>query len=162
MRATIFMLISIALFATSCNQSKTGNSITDIQQDKAVSNQKMDVPYLIGERYFIKNTVEGQTQTLQITSKNDFDKYFGSATVMGNEGKPTPIDFSKQYVIAVIGEKSEYKVAILPLSLKSEDDTITLQYKVETEEKQTYTSRALLILIVDNKYHRESIEFERR
>lgn len=162
MKTTILILIFTVLLGTiSCDQNKSSKSTSNVQDEKVASNTKTDVPYEIADRYFIKNTVEEQKQTLRITSQSDFDKYFGSATVMGSDGKPTPIDFSKQYVIAIIGEQSDYKVSILPLSLESENNTITLQYKVETGDKQTYTSRALLILVIDNKYS-GSIEFEEK
>ena len=161
MKAIIFTLVSIAILSTSCNQNNNSKSTTNVQHEKAAPNTNSVIPYVVAERYFTKNTVEDANLTLQITSKNDFDKYFGSATVMGNDGKPTPIDFSKQYAITVIGKKSNNKVNILPLSLESENNTITLQYKEETEEKQTHTSRALLILLVDKKYN-GNIKFERK
>jgi len=158
MKTIIFISVLIASLSTSCDTGKTDNTNTMVQEEKILS--ETDVPFTIAERYFVNNTVENIDISLKITSKEDFDKYFGMAATMGNNGIPTPIDFSTQYVIAVIDKKSDNLVTILPESLISDNGTITFRYKTEEKEKQTFTSRALLILIV-NKDYNGNIEFKK-
>jgi len=163
MKTAIFVLVLISVLAVSCNTtSKEGNTSTEINttQEQKITSSKTDVPYAIAERYFVKNDVVDKDLTLKITSKEDFDKYFGMAAVMGDDGKPTSIDFSMQYVLAVIDKKSDLQVTISPLSLTSLDGRIILSYNITTGQKQTYTSRAVLLLIVDNGYSGD-IDFEK-
>ena len=37
----------------------------------------------------------------KITTEEEFNKLFGMATIMGKDGKPTAIDFTKQFVLGV-------------------------------------------------------------
>ena len=89
-----------------------------------------------------------------ITSEQEFLKYFGYATIMGDSGKPTPIDFSKQYVIAVTRPENWYLMSLLPVSLvKRGDGLLKFTYKTtEKDEKQTFSINPFLLVIVDKKY----------
>ena len=40
------------------------------------------------------------------------------ATVMGANGKPTPIDFNKQFVIAVINNETDISTSFTPIKLE--------------------------------------------
>ncbi|AEA45717.1 hypothetical protein [Fluviicola taffensis] len=112
------------------------------------------VPYTVAQRYFVNNTVEdGVFFYPKITNQEEFDKLFGMATVMGKNGSPTPIDFSKQYVIAVIDMISNKEVKLEPKSLLKLGTDITFTY-LKTEETSTSSTyfRRCLILVVDKKY----------
>ena len=61
-----------------------------------------DIPFIVTKNYFTKNTVKrGGLENPKIETKENFDGIFGAATTMN--GKPSEINFSKQYVIAVVG-----------------------------------------------------------
>ena len=60
-----------------------------------------EVPYTKLERYFFKNNAEIPTNP-KIDTREQFDSLFGMATVMGPNGRPTEVDFAKQFVIAVV------------------------------------------------------------
>ena len=90
--------------------------------------------------------------TPKISSQEEFDKIFGMATTMGENGKPTSIDFTKQYVIAVVGQVTDKSTSITVNSLKQNGNVITLNYNQTEGEKQTSFRQPLLLLIVDNKY----------
>jgi len=106
------------------------------------------IDYVQLHNYFIKNTVK-KVKT-KITSQKEFDSYFGAATVMGINGKPTQIDFSKQFVIAVSKEATNYSTSIevTGVALGSMGDVI-VSYKVDKGTKQTYTLRPLTLLAID-------------
>ena len=59
--------------------------------------------------YYLHDTIP-QT-CLKITSQEQFDRYFGPAAFMGKDGEPTPIDFSRELVIA----------KVFPLSSKADE-----------------------------------------
>lgn len=70
--------------------------------------QNLKVPYSEAKRYFVKNTYKSNEISVQkITSQKEFDEIFGMATTMGKDGKPTDINFSKDYVIALIGTETD-------------------------------------------------------
>jgi hypothetical protein len=120
-------------------------------QKKSASPAK--VPFTIANRYFVKNDFQqGMLANPAIYSREEFEKIFGMATVMGKNGTPTPIDFSKQYVIAVIPPATENSVTLKAVSLLKTGSNITLTYSYKEGKKLTYTSQSFLLLIVNAKY----------
>lgn len=113
-----------------------------------------EVPYQIANNYFIKNTFpDAKLQVLKISSEESFNGIFGMATTMGENGKPTEIDFSKSFVIAVIDRASNDTESININSLKSTNGNLNLLYTVLKKEKsESYTMRFASILIVNKKY----------
>jgi hypothetical protein len=124
-----------------------GSTIVLAQKNKIV-------PYTVAENYFVKNSFKTSKElTLKIENKQKFEQVFGMAPLMGNDGNPTIIDFSKQFVLCVIGIESnlgtEYKMKNLS---KNETGKIVLEYQHSDKPEQSYTSQACLIIIVDKKY----------
>lgn len=138
MKTKLFALLSLILiFLVSC---KSTSSISSI-------------PYTKAERYFVKNTVkDGSILLMRFVSQEKFDEYFGMATVMGQDGKPTIINFETQYVIAIIHPSTENDVAFSAYNLQETEDRIVVNYKIEERQKQSYTSRPYLMFVVDQKY----------
>lgn len=151
---TTSKILVIATIASSilvsCNATSTSK---DGAQTETTQTSEIDVPFTEAQHYFVKNTYkEGQLTNPKISTQEDFDKFFGMAATMGPNGKPTPIDFTKQYVIAVIGNVTDKATTLSVNSLKQKGDTITLHYKQLEGEKQSYTIQPLLLLTVDNKF----------
>lgn len=147
-------ILAIAIMASSvfasCNATNTSK---DDAQTETAQTTEIDVPFTEAQRYFVKNTYkEGQLTNPKISTQENFDKFFGMATTMGPNGKPTPIDFTKQYVIAVIGNVTDKATTLSVNSLKQKGDTITLRYKQLEGEKQSFTIQPLLLLRVDNQF----------
>ncbi|MFR9166537.1 MAG: hypothetical protein ACLVKO_10100 [Dysgonomonas sp.] len=154
----LISLLFASFFAVSCHNANKGNdSSSNLELTEDTTD--VEVPYVVGQNYFVKNTVQDSVLTLTLTSQEDFDKYFGMAVTMAEDGKPTPIDFEKQVVITFIDKVSDKSVGITPQSLNLENDKINLQYKIETDTiARSFTSRAFLLLIVDKEYG-ENVEF---
>jgi len=114
-----------------------------------------DVPYSVAKNYFVKNSVkQTDLKNSKIEVKEGFDEFFGPATRMGTEGKPTEIDFSRQYVIAVLGKETDSATEIIPVSLKRDDkNQIILNYRVKRGARQTFKIRPSLIVLVDKSNH---------
>ena len=109
------------------------------------------VPYTIAENYFIRNTVK-DTVPGKITTKADFDRYFGMAATMGKHGQPTPVDFARQYAIVVDLPDTKMNTDVRAISLIRHQADIIFSYKVSKGEKMHYAIRPFLMLIVDNQY----------
>ncbi len=108
--------------------------------------------YETAHNYFVKNTVKPEDPVNgKIDSREKFEAVFGAAATMGKEGRPTPIDFDKQYVIVVIGNETDTATELKPLDLKkdSKNNDITFTYQRTKGEKQSFTIRPSLIIIVD-------------
>lgn len=137
------------LFACNTNTNTTATAVNEISADTAY-----DIPFTTAKNYFLKNTFKADSLVnSKITNQENFDSIFGMATVMGDQGKPTSIDFSKQYVIAIVKPVTDKATALAVESLVKKDNSIILKYRKTEGEKQSFTTRPILLVIVDNAYN---------
>lgn len=123
-------------------------------------NKEISIPYTIAKGYFVKNSFKEVLKNNKITSKATFEKIFGMATVMGVDGKPTTIDFKKNYVIAIVNPINNLSAQVIPIKLiRNNKYNLTLHFKIEEQEAQTYDSQSSLIVIV-NKKHKGKVNLE--
>jgi hypothetical protein len=126
-----------------------GNNETSLNLSAGTITKDTDIPFKVAERYFVKNNVKN-IDNPKIETQEKFDAIFGAAAVMGPNGQPTNIDFTKQYVIAIAPPESNIATTIKAISLqKNSKNEIVLKYKITKGSKQTYSARPVLILIVD-------------
>jgi hypothetical protein len=117
-----------------------------------------NIPYSEAKNYFVNNTFTSEQITNHyITNQSDFEVIFGMGRTMGENGKPTEIDFSKQFVIAVVGKVTDKATLFSVASFKNKGKNIILRYKIIEGEKLTYQSQPFIILVVDSKYKGELI-----
>ncbi|BDD05790.1 hypothetical protein [Aureibacter tunicatorum] len=159
----LFLILAVVFAFASCQSKKSeskensktenNNSATVAEKPIKEKEEKHSIPFTIAQNYFVKNDVD-KLKYPKLKSEEEFDKIFGSATTMGKEGKPTKIDFDKQFVIAVVLPETKYSTTIEPVSLKKKDvDELVFTYKVDTGEKQSYTIKPSLAIIVDKSHH---------
>lgn len=135
--ATVFLLVFAA-----CKEEK--------------SNGTSGIPFTIAKNYFIKNNVK-IIDNPKIENTKKFNEIFGKVFTSAPDGKPTVIDFSKNYVIAVAKPVTNLKTEMVPLTLKkNKKEELVLTYKHITTEKQTFTTRSSFAIIVD-KMHQGTI-----
>lgn len=149
---SIALIIGIAI--VSCH-TKSEKKITETVTPADVI---IDVPYIEAKNYFVKNTFrEDQLSNPKISSQKKFDAIFGMARTMSQNGRPTPIDFRKQYVIAIVNPVTDIATTLSVSSLKQKDNAIILNYDVEEGKKQSFSTQPLLLLVVDTTYQGEVI-----
>ncbi len=128
--------------------------------NKATSAEKSvvssEVPFTVADNYFF-NKGQDIPVNPKITSKELFKQLFGMATVMGENGKPTEIDFSKQFVLAVVLPVTDINTEINPVKVEEKGDTLFYHYDVKTGEKQSFSIQPLSIIILDKKYENKEI-----
>ena len=107
--------------------------------------------YTVAKNYFFKNNQE-IPDDVKITSEEEFHKLFGMATVMGADGKPTAIDFSKQFVIAVVLPVTYVATEIVPERVEVSGDSLLYFYSVKTGDEQSYSIQPISIIILDRQY----------
>ena len=111
-----------------------------------------EIPFYEAKNYSVRNDIQNSVP-VKFENEKDFKEYFGMAAVMGKDGMPTSIDFTKQYVIAVTLPETDTETDINLVSLKKDTTSdIILTYKVITGEKRSYTIVPVRLLIVDKKY----------
>ncbi len=142
-----FVAGALILSISACNSgSKTSENPSGTEQN--IKTEVNAVDFKTAENYFVKNTVE-EAVPAKITSQEEFDKYFGMATTMGDRGKPTPIDFNKEFVIIVDHNNTEKKVEISPIGLNKNEKNLTFAYKVTENGDNGFTTHPFLMIIVD-------------
>lgn len=151
MKKTLFLLVSSVLFLSACTSKSIEKSEEKSQQ--IAEKRSTEVPFIEAKNYFVANTYKDEAlPNPKITSQEEFNKYFGMAATMGENGKPTAIDFSKQYAIAVIGKTTDKATTLQINSLKKDGDSIVLNYSQTEGEKQSYKMRPFLLIVVDHQH----------
>lgn len=146
------LMISCAITPDNNRSAAVSDTATQVLHDKGV-------PYEIARGYFLKNTARVDRPTLiKITSPEKLDEMFGMATVMGDGGKPTEIDFSTEYAIAVVYPETDRSTALSPQHLTRDSSGIRFSYTLHEGEKQTYQTQPMLMIVVGKEYQGE-LEF---
>ncbi|MDR2146261.1 MAG: hypothetical protein LBE91_07380 [Tannerella sp.] len=124
-------------------------TVTGLLLTACKNNSKTDIVFSVAENYFVKNTVN-KLDNPKIETAEKFNEIFGMATTMGKDGKLTEIDFTKQYVIAVLLPETDLMTTVVPVSLqKSKTGKITLTYQSVVGQKLSFTTKPNFAIIVD-------------
>jgi hypothetical protein len=110
-----------------------------------------DVPYTVLDHYFFKNGQEIPDDP-KIDSEEEFSALFGMAAVMGKDGMPTPVDFSKEFVIAVVKPVTDQFTELSPVSLQMSGGELVFTYSETTGERMTWSMQPLLLVKADRRY----------
>ena len=121
---------------------------------------KSQVAFEEAHNYFVRNDVVQPVAPL-ITSQEAFDAVFGCAPVMGKDGRPTPIDFARQFALAVVLPETSRPTTVTPVALTETADSLRLTYSVDEQEPSTWTMVPCCILVVD-KAHQKPVSLQRK
>ena len=119
-------------------------------------NAAEEVAFEVAKNYFFKNDQTIPTSP-KITTEEEFNNLFGMATTMGEDGKPTEIDFSKQFVLAIVLPVTDIATEITPVKLEAKGDSLFYTYDVKTGEKQSFTIQPVSIIILDRKFENKVV-----
>jgi hypothetical protein len=144
----------------SCNNADTKNEPADTSTKSVAatsSNQNNEIAYTIVHGYFIKNDIANDNIIQpKIVSQQQFDQYFGAAATMGKNGKPTVIDFSKKFVIAIALQETDIDTKIdLGKLYKNEQGFLEFHYRLQQGKQQSFTIRPLALVVVDKSIEGE-------
>ncbi len=126
----------------------------------AFAQTSRNVPFKIAERYFVKNTYKnGDIKGYKILPEKEFTATMGMATVLGADGRPTAIDFKKQFVIIVINDETDVMTTLVPEKLELlGKKKLLFTFETKLGEKSSMTMRPFTMVIVDKKYKNRKIE----
>jgi len=119
----------------------------------AVLGCESGIKYKIADHYFFRNDASIPESPI-ITTQAQFESLFGMAAVMG--GLPTPIDFSKEFVLAIVLPETSCSTSITPKSLSADGDSLILTYSLKIAPESTYIMVPCCLLIVDRQYLKDS------
>ncbi len=149
------IILASAITMTSCYNSSKAPSDANAEPSVEAPHKATPlgrptaVPFTKAENYFIKNCAK-LPDNHKITDKETFDSVFGMATTMGENGKPTEIDFDKSFVIAVETGPVQKETTLIPEYLiNHHDGQLVFHYAIKQGEDISYTIRPVLIIIVD-------------
>ena len=147
-KASTFSIAIIAAMTllSSCKQNQKQN---EANPEEAILGKPSEVNYTVAQNYFIKNGAV-LPENHKITDQETFNQIFGMATTMGENGKPTEIDFDKNFVIAVETGPVQKETTLTPEYLiNHHDGKLVFHYAIKQGEDISYTIRPVLIIIVD-------------
>lgn len=134
--------IVLLLILINCNSS--------VKQGDSIINE--EIPYKEAKNYFVKNNIDAAIDNPKFETQEEFDQVFGMAATMGDKGKPTSIDFSKEFVVAQIEDPSNQSIELKPVSIRKNSNILEVKYKRLVGENQSYMTQTAMILIIDKKY----------
>ncbi len=151
-KSILILATAISLSLTGCQNSKEEREkqpqdTTDAIAPKTVKTGT--IPFIGIRNYFVKNTAK-RVGFVKIETAEHFEAVFGMASISGAGGQPTKIDFSKQYVMAVIKPTTDLSTTLAPQTLeRNAQGQLVLTYRYTTGEKQDYRLRPNFAIGVD-------------
>ena len=136
------------LATVACSEKQTANVENNAESG--------EVTFEVAKNYFFKKDCALPANP-KITTEEDFNKLFGMATTMSKDGKPTSIDFTKQFVLAIVLPVTEFTTEINPEKVEAKGDSLLYSYKVKTGEKLSYSIQPVSIIILDKKYENKEV-----
>jgi hypothetical protein len=148
MKKILFAFAAMIIFAACENKQAVAPAESDEKSN--------EVTFEVAKNYFFKNDQEIPASP-KITTAEEFGKLFGMATTMGNDGKPTEIDFTKQFVLAIVMPVTNLATEITPDRLEEQGDTLLYFYDANVGEAQSYSTQPISLIILDKKYADKTI-----
>lgn len=140
------------------------HAVTDVKmvKGKIASYRPFRVPYDFAKGYFFRNDATEDLLPNKITSQEELLEYFGMATVMGENGKPTEIDFEKSFVVPIVFPETDQETSIvIDRFWHNGPNVLTLVASaVRNEEHRSFNIRPVALLIVDNGYADYAIDLK--
>lgn len=109
--------------------------------------ETVSVPFEEVDHYF--SIVDGPVSR-KIMDQATFESMFDMAWSMGIQQEP--LDFGKEFVIAVINPSTNVRTKLIPISLVKEKGNLVFTYNEKLGEKMTSTTKPSLIVRVDKQY----------
>lgn len=88
-----------------------------------------------------------------VTSREEFDRQFGEAAVMGKGGQPTPVNFRREVVLAIVLPETNRATEIDSVELtETAKGQLTLSYAVHYGSRRSYFTQPMRLFAVSSKY----------
>ena len=126
--------------------------LTMLATTMAVHASGKQVSFKVLRNYFHNSNAPALSSPL-ITNKQTFDEQFGMAAFMGKGGQPTPVDFGKSAVLAIVLPETNKAVDIDSVMVtESGKKELTLAYTVHEGAEQSFYIRPIRLMAINKKY----------
>jgi hypothetical protein len=149
MKKILFAFAALIIMAA-CGNKQTA---TPSSEDNV---ENSEVAFEVAKNYFFKND-QVIPEYPKIVSEEEFNKLFGMATTMGEDGKPTAIDFTKQFVLAIVLPVTDFATEINPVKVEEKGDSLLYTYEIKAGEKQSFSIQPVSIIVLDRKYENKRV-----
>ena len=149
MKKILFAFTALIIMAA-CGNKQTA---TPSSEDNV---ENSEVAFEVAKNYFFKND-QVIPEYPKIVSEEEFNKLFGMATTMGEDGKPTAIDFTKQFVLAIVLPVTDFATEINPVKVEEKGDSLLYTYEIKAGEKQSFSIQPVSIIVLDRKYENKRV-----
>lgn len=154
-------LFAFLLLLQACNSQNNSENIEPTPSSEDTLVVATEIPFTLAKNYFVKNTYgDAPLHALLFNTQADFDSIFGMASFMGEEGKPTTIDFESQTILALVGQITDFSSSLEVKSVQKKEADLILSYRLNLGEKQSASIRPLVLLLVDKQIE-GNIQLER-
>ena len=110
--------------------------------------------------YYVRNDAELPVEA-KIDDRATFESLFGMAALMGTDGEPTPVDWDREFVLAVADPSTDLLTTLDPESVRQEGGELVFTYTETVGDRQSYWTLPFLMIKVDRKYDTGSVRFIR-
>ena len=149
MKKILFAFTALIIMAA-CGNKQTA---TPSSEDNV---ENSEVAFEVAKNYFFKND-QVIPEYPKIVSEEEFNKLFGMATTMGEDGKPTASDFTKQFVLAIVLPVTDFATEINPVKVEEKGDSLLYTYEIKAGEKQSFSIQPVSIIVLDRKYENKRV-----
>lgn len=124
--------------------------------------KETEVPYTELKHYFFRNDAQIPSNP-KIDTREQFDSLFGMAPLMGPEGRPTPVDFERQFVISVVSPVTNKPTELYDEHLYAYKDLLggshlDFWYSANRgSDTLSYTMQPILLIAVDRQHDAEHV-----
>lgn len=145
------VVLAVLALLTGCNA---------LNKVKNLEAQSSNVYYDQLYNYFVRNDVDTKKlQKLIIYDQATFDRYFGSAAVMGAGGQPTPVNFNTQYVLAVVLPATDRATTVSVQDVLQTGNSVIFNYRVDKGDKTGYSMVPFAAVALSKPASAQSMEF---
>lgn len=119
-----------------------------------------NIPYTEMQRYFFSGADKSGGEFV-FSSEADFEYAFSPAAVMGKDGMPTEVDFSKEFVIAAVLPVTDTYTELSAQSLETDGKELVFTYVERVGEKQGWSMQPVLLIKLSNDYADRPVRFNK-
>lgn len=137
MKKILIVFVSLLMLAGCINRPK----------EAAAEN----VPYEVARNYFFRNGQDIPSDP-KITTAELFDQLFGMAAFMGKNGQPTPVDFDKQFALAIVLPVTNIATEITPVKVEAKGNQLFYSYAIKKGEQLSFSIQPVSIILLDRQF----------
>lgn len=124
----------------------------------ACSDEGRNVPFTEARNYFVRNDAVLPLESPVICSQAELDSLFGMAAVMGRNGRPTDIDFDREFCVAYVIPPTDTLTEIVPVSVTSKGKELTCNFQIKKGDPITWTIQPFSLIVIDRSYFKKQVK----